>query len=273
VDPDRLDQPALRRGVLAVSLLHDVPVEPTGSGVRVGHSWDDREDWAPVAWAELAAALSGANPESNAGRMRLRDWLRARAYLASVPVTVDDDRLVPLALPTGHVLHPGERWPVERVLGGVLDVGPGLRPDDGGLAVPLQPSAVPPGRPPVDALWPALRDDLTRMAALAVERLERGGQGVLRPFGGCDVLTLLSARGLREHLAAGDGTGMRAVAVPMRSRGWFDLRRIDPAFVGAAATATAAEQRGVPVPLLVTADEVGAPPSADAARVARSCLH
>jgi hypothetical protein len=49
---------------------------------------------------------------------------------------------------------------------------------------------------------------------------------------------------------------MRAVAVPMRSRAWFDLARIDPAFVGAATMATAEEQRGVIRPLLVTVDEV-----------------
>jgi hypothetical protein len=43
----------------------------------------------------------------------------------------------------------------------------------------------------------------------------------------------------------------------MRSRGWFDLARIDPAFVGAAAAATEPELRGVLRPLLVTTDEVG----------------
>jgi hypothetical protein len=269
VDTDRLDPPALRRGVLAVSVLHDVPVEPAGAGVRVGRSWDDRTSWTPAGWAELAAALAGADPESEPGRLRLRDWLRARAHLAA---GLDDDRLVALALPTGHALHPGGSWVVERVLGGVLHVGPGLRPDDGGTAVPLPPTAVPPGGASLDAMWPALRQHLARMAALAVERLDQDGQGVLRSFGGCDVLTLLSDPLLRSHLASGDGTGMRAVAVPMRSRGWFDLRRIDPAFVGAAATATDPEHRGVAVPLLVTADEVAARTAVDPARVARACL-
>jgi hypothetical protein len=50
---------------------------------------------------------------------------------------------------------------------------------------------------------------------------------------------------------------MRAVAAPMRSRGWFDLARIDPAIVGAAAAATEPELRGIDRPLLVTAEEVG----------------
>jgi len=51
---------------------------------------------------------------------------------------------------------------------------------------------------------------------------------------------------------------MRAVAVPDRRRGWLDPSRIDPAFVGAAWTATDPPWRGIAVPLLVTADEVGA---------------
>ena len=270
MDGTRFDPPALRRAVLAASVLHDVPVQATDAGVRVGRSWDDRSGWSSVGWAELAAGVCGADPDSEAGRLRLRDWLRARAYLAGGPSSAEG-RVVALALPVGHVLHPGGDWAVERVLGGVLEVGPGLHPDDGGPAAPLPPSAVPSGAACVP--WSSLREHLARMAALAVQRLERSGEGVLRPFGGCDVLTLLSAPDLRGHLASGDGSGMRAVAVPMRSRGWFDLRRIDPAFVGAAATATAPEMRGVAVPLLVTAHEVGAPRSADPARVARSCLH
>ncbi|GMA85266.1 hypothetical protein GCM10025868_05160 [Angustibacter aerolatus] len=54
---------------------------------------------------------------------------------------------------------------------------------------------------------------------------------------------------------------MRAVAAPMRTRAWFDLSRIDPAYVGAAATATEPEQRGIGRPLLVTVDEVGLAPA------------
>jgi hypothetical protein len=50
--------------------------------------------------------------------------------------------------------------------------------------------------------------------------------------------------------------GMRTVAVPMRSRGWLDLNRIDPAFSTAAAHLTALEERGFERPLLVTREEV-----------------
>jgi hypothetical protein len=73
------------------------------------------------------------------------------------------------------------------------------------------------------------------MGALAAARLARDGvSGVIRPVGGCDVLALLSSRTLRRHLAAADGSGMRSVAVPTRRRGWFDITRVDPAFVRAA---------------------------------------
>jgi hypothetical protein len=79
---------------------------------------------------------------------------------------------------------------------------------------------------------------------------------VLRPVDGCDVLTLLATWPLRRELAASDGTGLRQVAVPDRTRGWFDNRRVDRDFIAAAWSATAPEHRGVGAPLLVTADEV-----------------
>ena len=78
-------------------------------------------------------------------------------------------------------------------------------------------------------------------------------------MGGCDVLALLASSALRRQLATGDGSGMRALAVPMRTRGWFELSRIDPAFTLTAWSATDDFDRGVPCPLLVTADEVSLP--------------
>ena len=74
-----------------------------------------------------------------------------------------------------------------------------------------------------------------------------------RDFGAFYRATVLP---LRTYLAQTDGTGMRAVAVPMRNRGWFDLARIDPAFVSAAAGATDDVDRGFWRPLLVTRDAV-----------------
>ena len=279
-----VDPGALRRGTLAASVLDDIPLTPSADGVTVGRSWDDRDAWTPVSWHHLAEAVGDAPPESLAGRVRLRDWLRAYTLLIhlrddpTVPTGATlptPSRVVALALPAGHVLHPGAGWAQESVLGGVLDVGLGLRPavpsvadqplpDRAGAIAATEPLAVPLPRSAARAAdldtptgWDAARRHRDDMAVLAGDRLDRDGTGVLRPIGGCDVLTLLSGRWLRDHLATTDGTGMRAVAAPMRSRGWFDLARIDPAFVGAAAAATAPELRGALRPLLVTTDEVG----------------
>jgi hypothetical protein len=267
-----VDPGALRRGTLAASVLDDIALEPSPDGVVVGAGWDDHDAWTPVSWHHLAAAVAGVDPESSVGRLRLRDWLRAytllttwsRADPSRAPSAAPPSRVVALALPAGHALHPGPDWVVERVLGGVLEVGIGLRPDadhgvtsvQDGVAVPLPPGAADAAGVTTTSWWPTLRQQRDSMAVLAVDRLEREGRGVLRPIGGCDVLTLLSGRWLRDHLATADGTGMRAIAAPMRSRAWFDLARIDPAFVGAAAAATEPELRGAPRPLLVTVDEV-----------------
>ncbi|MGN6610250.1 MAG: hypothetical protein ACTHLJ_00600 [Angustibacter sp.] len=292
-----VDPGALRRGTLAASVLDDIPLTPSADGVTVGRSWDDRDAWMPVSWLQLAHAVGDVPPESSAGRLRLRDWLRAFTYLAHLAGDPTRDAGTPptrvgaLALPVGHALHPGPDWVVESVLGGVLDVGLGLRPSaeqlaahpaadravaaSAGepLAVPLPPGAARGADIDPTPWWPAVARQRDDMAVLAGDRLDRDATGVLRPIGGCDVLTLLSGRWLRDHLATTDGTGMRAIAAPMRSRGWFDLARIDPAFVGAAAAATTPELRGVVRPLLVTTDEVGlAAGHASAEQLAREAL-
>jgi hypothetical protein len=249
---------ALRRGVLAVSVVHDIALEPVTEGVRVGGDWDDRGGWSAVPWPLLTQALDGADPESAVGKLRLRDWLNGRV-LAGGPAEAARERAVALALPRGHPLHPGPSWVVEPVLGGLLDLGIGVRSGDDDI-VPLPATCARHAGLDTSDLWGALARHRDVMSTLTVERLRRDGRGVLRPIGGCDVLTLLSGSVLREYVAAEDGTGMRALAVPMRSRGWFDLARIDPAYVGAAATATDPEHQGLLQPLLVTADEVGVVP-------------
>ena len=95
--------------------------------------------------------------------------------------------------------------------------------------------------------------------ALAAERVRRDPRGQLRPYGGCDAVTLLGARSLRAALAQ-DGGGLGAAVVPMRRRGWTRLALIDPAFGPAAAAATQAVDRGFARPLLVTADELALVP-------------
>jgi hypothetical protein len=209
-----------------------------------------------VSWRELAEAVHGTDAESETGRLRLRDWMRARSRLTGL--VPDDRRLVPLALPSDHPVRPGAGWALEQVRGGVLELGPALQLLDGDdeLVVPLSASVLRAAGLDPRTWWPRSRAYLDTMAALAVTRLIRDGKGVLSPVGGCDVPTLLGSATLRRHLATSDGTGMRAVAVPMRRRGWFDLARIDPPFVLAAAHATAIEDRGLDRPLLVTEDEI-----------------
>lgn len=270
----RADPLALRRGVLAVSVLDDIRLEPGEDGVRLGSDWDEPR-WTTVPWSALGQALAGADPESTAGRLRLRDWLRACA-LASREGLDLRSRVLPLALPVAHALHPGSEWVQESVLGGVLDIGLAVRVTDTTSGVEstlvLSPGAAACAGVDVQSWWAPARDRLDALALLAVERLSRDATDRLTPMGGCDVLTLLCSRPLREYLAACDGTGLRAVAAPMRNRGWSDLARIDPAFVAAAAAATDDEHRGVARPLLVTVDEVTVAASTSPARLAQMAL-
>ena len=94
---------------------------------------------------------------------------------------------------------------------------------------------------------------------MAVVRWRRNPGHPLRPMGDCDVVSLLGSAVLRGALA-GDQGGMRAIAVPMRTRGWLDLRGIDPAFSLAAASLTDPADRGFNRPLLLTAEEVALVP-------------
>ncbi len=144
--------------------------------------------------------------------------------------------------------------------------------------------------PDTDAAWRASRLHLDAMGLLAARRVERalrarlaqdagaasgdasgGGEGVpdgraadgpgpeltvIDPAGGCDAVTLLASAPLRRWLARADGTGLRAVAVPTRARGWTDLARTDSTFVAAAWTATDPDRRGLQRPALVTDEEV-----------------
>ena len=94
------------------------------------------------------------------------------------------------------------------------------------------------------------------MGEMAAERIDRSPLAPLRPMGDCDVVTLLGSRTLRQAIVDEISGGMRTVAVPMRSRGWLDLNRIDPAFSAAAARLTTVEDRGFDRPLRVTREEV-----------------
>jgi hypothetical protein len=164
----------------------------------------------------------------------------------------------PLGLPTGHVLNPGRGWVRAQVLGDALVLGVGVldldpeRPDEASV-VPA--SIWRSAQINQAALWAACQPHLDRMGGLAAVRWRREGENVIRPMGGCDVVTLLGSRTLRAALAR-DAGGMRPVAAPMRSRGWTTLTQADPAFTTAAAEATDPHDRGFRRPVLVTQDEV-----------------
>lgn len=253
--PGHVTRIALKRCALAVSLLLDIDAEPDDRGVVVRGVPEVH-----VPWRECRLALAGADPESDLGRRLLGRWLLRRRWLADH--TYDDlaERARPVGLPAGHALHPGAGWVRRRVLGGALELGLGFlgiqpsQPDR--VTLMPQPALDAAGLADVaGAWWLRAEDYLERMGAMAAERFFRDRAAVLRPMGDCDVVTLLGSRTFRTALA-GEAGGMRPIVAPMRTRGWVDISRIDPAFGPAAAAATDAVDRGFPRPLLVTAEEV-----------------
>jgi hypothetical protein len=244
----------LRRCALAVAVLHDVDLNPSPHGVVLAG-----EPEVLVTWAECRRAIAGAELESDTARHRLKTWLRLRRQLANRPLEDLAERARPFGAYVESPTHPGLDWIRRRVLGDTLDLGfgfVGLDPEqpDRVMAVPqqiLRAAAVDPS-----AWWPTAVVYLERMGEMAAERLGRNLKAPLRPMGDCDVVTLLGSRTLRSAMVADIADGMRTVAVPMRTRGWLDLSRIDPAFSAAAARLTSAEDRGFDRPLLVTREEV-----------------
>ena len=270
---DERTSTALRRAVLAVTLLDQgalAELETRERAVVRPRTLDGSP--LEIPWDELVAAAgdpSGRLSDTLVQR-RLARWLRLRIALDEMLHAAGDEapqvrqrivsRVRPRALPHDHPLHPGEAWTRRTVLGGALDVGLALRGfDDDGRPDPDEVGLLPAGV--LDALGldvglASARADcyLADMAALAGERLHRDPTAVLRPLGDADVLTLLASGTFRTALVGGQG--MRSAAIPMRTRGWLDLGRIDPAFAAAASQLTEPDDRGFPRPVLVTADEV-----------------
>lgn len=266
---DRTPPPELRQAVLAVAVLDDVDLVPRDAGVLLPGAPPVEVRWGAVADAVRGASGAPAlEPTWPGARARVALLLRLHRLVADLgPRAAEDLRPAAraLALPRDHVLHPGDAWVRWPVRGGAADAGVGLHGVVGGddAVVPLLPDVAEAAGIPVGRWWPGLLAHAERMGGLATERLRRDAgspREVLRPVGGCDVPTLLLSAELRAHLAASDGTGMRAVAVPVRTRGWVDVRQVDPAFVGAAWSATEEVDRGFSRPLLVTADDVAPAP-------------
>ena len=243
----------MRRGVLAVSVLHDLDIEPAKLGVTLTGT---SAVW--VSWGECRRALAGHHPETPDGRERLARWLLARRWAADVSLEDLRERLRPVGLPVDHVLHPGLDWVRRRVLGDVLDLGLGavdIDPEDPDHVVLLPQPLLDAVGLDAEAEWRDAEAYLERMGDVAVERVRADAKGQLRPIGDCDAVTLLGSATLRAAIAA-DAGGLGAVVVPMRKRGWTKMALIDPAFGPAAAAATPLHDRGFPRPLLVTAEEL-----------------
>lgn len=253
-----LSRSDLRAFVLGASVLHELDFSPLDSGIRL-----DGVPALDLTWDELAEAVGDAPAQSALGRQRMSRWLLTRRWVAERSLDELTERARPIGVPAGHVMHPGDDWVQCRVLGGALDLGVGFvglapgRPDDV-IAVPagvLRTYGLDAAR-----WWPGALSYLEDMGAMAVVRWRRNPRHPLRPMGDCDVVSLLGSAVLRGALA-GDQGGMRAIAVPMRTRGWLDLRGIDPAFSLAAAALTDPADRGFERPLLLTADEVALVPA------------
>jgi hypothetical protein len=244
----------LRRCALAVAVLHDIDVVPATDGVVLPGPPQIR-----VSWAECRRALAGADPEGDDGRIRVARWFTMRRWLADRPVEDLVERARPYGASVTSPLHPGLDWVRRRVLGDALDLGfgfVGIDPLDPDLVVPVPHELLRASGIDATPWWSTSVVYLEQMGEMAAQRLVRSPKSPIRPMGDCDVVTLLGSRTFRQAIVDGVSDGMRTVAVPMRSRGWLDLTRVDPAFSAAAARLTATEERGFDRPLLVTRDEV-----------------
>jgi len=244
---------ALRLGVLAVSVLHDLDLEPANDGIVLTGSIP-----VGVSWAQCRQALAGSDPDCDDGRDRLSRWLFTRRWIADLTPAQLAERARPVGLPRQHTLHPGHDWVLDHVRGDALDLGlgiVGLKPGAADDVVVVSPDVWAAAGIDPAPWWPQACTYLTAMGRLAVDRWRRKPGAVQRPMGDCDVVTLLGSMNYRKALVLERG-GMTGMAVPMRSRGWTDLCAVDPAFAITAAAATAPEERGFIRPLLVTSHEV-----------------
>jgi len=246
--------------VRAAATLAGVATEPAADGILL--SCPDGPPSLPepvIPWSRIHALLQDDDPLGPGPRLRLALTLQFHVAVRSLGDTALDAVVRaarPLALPPGHRLHPGPAWAVERMPGGVLEVGVGVtRLLPGQTAtLPLPPDvAAVAGLAPA-ALWPRLRDLLERLSGFALDRVTAHGPrpGVLRPVGGCDGLTLLASPAVRERL---DGA---TVAAPRRDRVWTGGAAEDHGYVHAAWLLTVPAERGLPGPLRVTPSAVTA---------------
>ena len=237
--------------MLAVCVLDDLDI-------AIGDHSAIVADTIEMSWSEIELAIAPYSSDGDRAVRSARTWVRTRLRVSNWSPAQQLARVRPMGLPVGHVLHPGALWVRERVLGGSLEVGLGLRDtaDDPEVVQVLDPALVTYLGINIDVWWERACNYREEMAEFAIERLARDPVSTLRSVGDCDVPTLLSSRAFRHQIVQVDDSGMRSAAVPTRTHGWLDLGRIDPAFAVAAADAVPDEQRGFTRPLLITRDEV-----------------
>ena len=246
------DATGLRRTVLAVSVLDGVDLLPGDESVSLQGQHADLT----LTWDEIAGAIGSSDPDSESARRRLRMWVRLRVGAARLDDPVEFVR--PVGLPPGHTLHPGRAWVQMSVPGEALDLGYGVLGllDDPDEVVVVPPALMASAGWDATDWWPRQALELERTGRAGAERVLRDPPAPLRPFGDLDVLTLLGSTAYRSALCDADSLGWRTAAAPMRTRGWLDLGRIDPAFAAAAALATEPDERGFDRAIFVTPEEI-----------------
>jgi hypothetical protein len=238
--------PGLRRMALAVAVLYDVDLLPRDSGLLLTGAADLQVEWPVIATVVEEAQRPGQRVSERAEMAALARWLIARRELAL------GAKLCVRGIPVQHTDHPGLRWIREVIAGDALSLGFGYGPQ----SLPLPAGVLEHTGRDAAATWSQARLELEELGTLAALRDKRRSQEAIRPLGGADVVTLLGARALRRELAAGEGDGLAALIVPLRTRGWRARSISDPAYGPALAAAMPAEDRGFERPLLVTADEI-----------------
>ena len=252
--PNREERTALRRCMLAVSVLDDIDMLPTDDGMVLNGVPE-----LTVSFAHIAAAIGTADPAEPIARRRLELWLRARRAIAdkSSGRARGDHQAGGSPGRSRHCIRGrvgcGSRFSVAASTWASASSGLFGDAPDAVVVTPqtvLDAAGIDPG-----PWWRGATEYLENMGALATTRWRRDPRSPVRPMGDCDVITLLASSLFRGALCA-DAGGMRAIAAPVRTRGWLDLSRIDPAFAQTAAALADDESRGFPRPLLLTVDEV-----------------
>src|SRR4051812_33531507 len=93
---------ALRRCVLAVSVVDDIDLRPRDAGVTL-----DGTPPVMIDWDEIRVAIGHSDPESEVARVRLSRWFTQRRWIANRPHAELRELARPIGFPVGDERHPG----------------------------------------------------------------------------------------------------------------------------------------------------------------------